>query len=46
MRALAGFVAAREGQRTEQTIDGTTIRLDDWTPMEVSQPRGNLAEVL
>lgn len=46
MLALAGLVAACEGQRTAQTIDGTTIRLDDWTPMEVSQLRGNLPEVL
>ncbi|MFM7690402.1 MAG: hypothetical protein ACKPAC_13250 [Alphaproteobacteria bacterium] len=43
--ALAAFVAACEGQRTAQNIAGTTIALDDWTPMEVSQLRGNFAEV-
>lgn len=43
---LAGFVAACEGQRTTQDMAGATISLDDWSPMEVSQMRGNLAEVL
>jgi len=44
--ALAAFVTACEGQRTAQDTAGTTIVLEDWTPMEVSQLRGNLAEVL
>lgn len=43
--ALAGLVAACEGQRTTQDMAGTTTTIDDWTPMEVSQLRGNLAEV-
>lgn len=43
--ALATFVTACEGQRTAQDISGTTIMLEDWTPMEVSQLRGNLTEV-
>jgi hypothetical protein len=44
--ALAAFVTACEGQRTGQDSTGTTFVLDDWRPMEVSQMRGNLAEVL
>jgi hypothetical protein len=43
--ALAAFMTACEGQRTAQDISGTTIVLEDWTPMEVSQLRGNLTEV-
>ena len=43
--ALATFVTACEGQRTAQDISGTTIVLENWTPMEMSQLRGNLTEV-
>lgn len=43
---VAGFLTACEGPNWHRDNAGGSVRIDDWTPIEVSQLTGNLPEIL
>ena len=43
---MAGSLAACEGPNWQKDNAGGSVRIDDWTPIEVSQLSGNLPAVL